>query len=274
MLKFSGRLMEEKLKIGWTIDDFLSHLNVSEEVFVEYLKKNFSSKAFSQISKRLKTNQKRKNRQEKSKNSELSNTGGANMTSNETATTYDVAHIDIDSLKAQEKKLAENLCRMESIHAELVSKRATLKSTFQNLRKQLIDLTKELEEKKAIVDATYEEWLQISSEMHSMTKSISKERDLLSGIREEIKAAETISIFVYENGEIEVENSEPSTSSDEECCIFNELIQNELVESLTIKNIRQLSKLILLTQSIKQKGLKFEVTFESEILQEVFEQLN
>lgn len=279
MLKFSGRLMEEKLKIGWTIDDFLSYLNVSETEFLNYLTKNFSAKAVFQMKKRLKNNQKKikkyKNKKE-GKSMTLSTKESAPVTANESKTSIDsTSCISIVSLRNQEKTLVETICKMETDHAKLISKRASLKSTFQQLRKQLIALQKELKEKKIIADSTYQEWLQISSEMHAITESISKEKNLLSGIREEIKAAETISIFIYENGEIETENYPLLISKDLNSSeIFNSLLKNSIVESLTLRDIRQLAKVLAITTKLKAEQKSFEVTFESEQIQEVFQQIN
>ena len=279
MLKFSGRLMEEKLKIGWTIDDFLSYLNVSETEFLNYLTKNFSAKAVFQMKKRLKNNQKKikkyKNKKE-GKSMTLSTKESAPVTANESKTSIDsTSCISIVSLRNQEKTLVETICKMETDHAKLISKRASLKSTFQQLRKQLIALQKELKEKKIIADSTYQEWLRISSEMHAITESISKEKNLLSGIREEIKAAETISIFIYENGEIETENYPLLISKDLNSSeIFNSLLKNSIVESLTLRDIRQLAKVLAITTKLKAEQKLFEVTFESEQIQEVFQQIN
>ena len=113
--------------------------------------------------------------------------------------------------------------------------------------------------------------------MHSLTESISDKKVSLEAIRNEIILLQKISIFAYANGEIEFENAgnfDTTTDSSSEAALFNKLIQNNVVESLTIKNIRQLAKLILIVEKLNAEHLSFELTFEDITVQEVFNSIN
>ena len=55
--------------------------------------------------------------------------------------------------------------------------------------------------------------------------------------------------------------------------VFDSLIHNELVENLSVKQIRQLAKLMVLTEQRQKQGQNYDLVFESEIVQKIFEQL-
>ena len=183
----------------------------------------------------------------------------------------------LDTLKNKESTLSTIICSEEAEHAQLISRRATLKSQFQKQQVQLLEITHTLESLKNDFETTLSEWEKLGSDMYSLTKSISKKKSTLADIRNEIIMLQKISIFIYVNGEIEFENVgnfDTTTDSSSESELFNQLIQNKVVESLTIKNIRQLAKLILIVQKLNAEHISFELTFEDSSIQEVFNSIN
>lgn len=58
-IRINGKYMEEKLKRGFGTNDFINHLNISEEEFFHCLKKTFSTKSYNLICKRIRNNEKR-----------------------------------------------------------------------------------------------------------------------------------------------------------------------------------------------------------------------
>ena len=54
MKQLTGKIMEEKLKIGWTTTDFAQFFDVTEEEFLNRLNKAFTEKACADILRRLK----------------------------------------------------------------------------------------------------------------------------------------------------------------------------------------------------------------------------
>ena len=45
-IKLDGKKLTVKLKYGWTISDFAQKYNCTEETFLRFLERNFSSKAY------------------------------------------------------------------------------------------------------------------------------------------------------------------------------------------------------------------------------------
>lgn len=284
--RINGKYMEEKLKRGYGISYFLNNFNVSENEFFEHLKKNFSSKAYASMCKRLKNNEKSQKKFSSSKGSRHTPVcNEASVTTLPTAessaeketveATNNISYLDM--LKEKEHELSSVICSEEAEHVQLISKRASLKSQFQKQRAQLLDLTRTIEALRNDFESTFSEWKELGSDMHSLTESISKKKVSLEAIRDEIISLQKISIFAYANGEIEFENVgdfDTTTDSSSEAALFNKLIQNNVVESLTIKNIRQLAKLILIVEKLNAEHLSFELTFEDSTVQEVFNSIN
>lgn len=283
--RINGKYMEEKLKRGYGISYFLNNFKVSENEFFEHLKKNFSSKAYTSMCKRLKNNEKS---QKKFSSKGATHTPVSNEASVATLPTVEsnteretvegtnsISYLDM--LKEQEYELSSVICLEETKHAQLISKRATLKSQFQKQRAQLLDLTRTIEALRNDFESTFSEWKELGSDMHSLTESISKKKVSLEAIRDEIISLQKISIFAYESGEIEFENVgdfDTTTNSSTESELFNKLIQNDVVESLTIRSIRQLAKLILIVEKLNSEHFSFELTFENDSLQEAFNSIS
>lgn len=289
--RINGKYMEEKLKRGYGTSYFLKSLNIGEDEFFQYLKKNFSSKAYTSMCKRLKNNEKSskkfgfKSSAHTTADIADDETSPATMTdftyteNNEETETVEVEDSisPLDMLKEQERELSSVICSEEAEHVQLISKRASLKSQFQKQKAQLRELKHKIEAIRNDFEKTFSEWEKLGSDMHSLTESISNRKASLEVIRNEIILLQKISIFAYENGEIEFENVgdfDTTTNPSNESELFNKLIQNDVVESLTIKSIRQLAKLILIVEKLNAEHFSFELTFEDSTVQEVFNSIN
>lgn len=133
----------------------------------------------------------------------------------------------------------------------------------------MLKLQKTIEEHQIKIDALIKEFMEIRLQMSQINFDISDSKEILSDLDSQIKNLETISVFVYENGEIEIENSEitiPESWSD----VFGNLTNDESIENLTMRQIEQLAKMIVLAKEFQTNNLNFEVSFESENLQHAF----
>ena len=277
MLKLDGKFIHETTKKGWVIQDYLDHFGVSEKDFFDCLEKSFTKKSFERIVRRLKSN-KKQHRQSKQQNTVSPSATPEIPISSEIITDSEekTSQSCIEVLEDKEKLLSDLLCKKESERVELLSKRNELKKIFIEQRSILFTLIGRLEESQTIVNDCYQKWLKTSSDIDNIGTEISEAHKTLENIREEIQELKKVSIFIYENGEIDIDNTDISllTDSAEEAQLFDKLLHNELVESLTIKQIRQLSRVIIIVKSILDSGLKYEITFESSSLEKVYPQIN
>jgi len=58
----NGKLMEDKLKNGWTVYEFAEYFGITPEEFIILLERTFRQKAFSRMRKRLNKNLKNRNK--------------------------------------------------------------------------------------------------------------------------------------------------------------------------------------------------------------------
>lgn len=270
--QLNGKFINETAKKGWIVEDYLKYFEISEEAFFEALKKNFSKKAFQGIKRHLKSNEKNK----KSSSSKSVSTSLENSDYSETSDSCCKEFPSIKELQAQEQLLSDKLCENEAYKITLFTNRQKIKDNLLKERDNLVALTKQLEESKIIVDNLCKDFVEINSKIDDVNAEISETNKILENVRKEIQEQQKISLFIYDNGEIETDNKKVSLliGSIEESQVFNMLIQNELVESLTIKQIRQLAKVIILIKAIKTNSLKYEITFENTSVEEVFGELN
>ena len=105
-------------------------------------------------------------------------------------------------------------------------------------------------------------------------KEITSKKKILKEIKQKIKTLQKVSLFVYMNGDIEAENFDIPEKEQTGCDkYFDDLLKMKVVEELSIKQIRQLAKLFVLLELLKEKKLIWDITFESKVQQDVFEKL-
>ena len=115
--------------------------------------------------------------------------------------------------------------------------------------------------------------VEIDEKITAESEELSANKKILNEVREYIKVLGKVTLFVYENGEIKEEEAEVAEELLESDEVFDSLIHNKLVENLSVKQIRQLSKLMVLTEQMQKQGQNYDLVFESEIVQKIFEQL-
>ena len=136
-----------------------------------------------------------------------------------------------------------------------------------------MQLKKTIEQRKKEVEEISDELISLSDKISSVNASISTGRKNLLSIQNQIKELEKISVFIYENGEIDTDNfviDIPETWND----VFENILRNKVVKNLSIKQIKQLAKLIVLTSILNAKSLEYELIFESEDSQKAFYDLD
>ncbi len=77
------------------------------------------------------------------------------------------------------------------------------------------------------------------------------------------------SIFVYKNGEIKTEVEIPTSWEN----LFEALVYNPLMEDLSIKQVRQLSKIVVLAEEMKARKRIFEIKFEEKEVQKIYQKI-
>ena len=285
----NAKELKQRIKHGHGTSYFTKKYNVTEEELFAHIDRAFSAKAALAFKRDLIRNDKHpvkaKNLQDNNAiTSEAEETvSGVAIESEDTEVpTFDPQKVttstdnSLISLIAREEELSRLLITEESKHSDLVSKRATLKEKFKEQQALLLDYQKKLSSAKQQFEETYSIWCSLGDEMKSQTAKISSLRDDLQVLREEIKILSKISILVYVSGEIELESSDMAIPSapEKEHDLFNRIVEMECAEGLTVKNICQLSKLKVLVDELNTSSTPYEITFDTDTLEEVFNSIN
>lgn len=279
-MNITGRYMNEKIKQGWSAEDFAKHFGTTKEQFISALKKKFSTKASGQMMKRMEKNAKRK------ENFTFPTEVGAEETFKPTDEEF-TSEIDtfedepsesqLDILKRRETELSGRIFSLESQHSQLISKRAAQRSEFRKQKLRLTALVEKLKRAKSEFETTFSEWKSTGAEMKELSVSIRKEQQILSSVRKEIASLQRVYIFAYCSGELEIENNSDvdlTVATADVAIKFGELIDLPAVDYLVVKEIRQLARLLLIMKKIQASKVQYEITFENQKFEEAYNKMS
>lgn len=282
MVKVTGKIMEERIKHGWTLNQISQSYGVSEEEFLEALKKTFSSKAYKGMLARLRKNEKiaHKTQKEEIIAEEVVSYDESNQP--ETSTAIEEQTVDsenssedsIESLQLQKEELQNVLNRLELEHKALASQRVQIRNRISDYKAVLLDMQSKIRQYQTELEALVSELDEKFASMQTVNSSICEAKTALAEIDSKIEAKQKTFILVYETGDIEIESSfEFEIEQDEWSTLFDKIIKDELVDSLTVKQIRGLSKCIALVKYLNSQGFKYEIAFESSIVEALFKKI-
>lgn len=278
--ELDGRLISEKAtKRGWTTYDFAEHFGVSEDEFLEAIKTTFQGQSYQKICRQLEKNKKKGKTRHKGRVHKIKVMPACEQKmqiqeeeiQKEIEGEQEMTVTDILSeLKEKEQQVRTELCNRESNKSSLIVRRKNLYEKLKKQKDEILKWAAQLQRVEKEVDQTIQEIQTVSESIEMLKNEIYYDNEVLENIRKEIIDLEKVSIFVYQDGEIEVEGIEQVVIP--ECWedIYRDLSKEECVEDLTIKQIKMLSKTMAFLGSL---GKKYEVTFEVDKVQEVFDRI-
>lgn len=182
--------------------------------------------------------------------------------------------LDLEQLKAQEQELSAEVCRLEGKHKELVSKRRDLVGALERAHKALKELKRILHEQESNVTNLYDQYNEYADEMEAINQERRACKELLENTRRQIADLQKITILVYQNGHIEVENAEIPTISDEDEEIISEVGKLVLMPEageITGNEMKTIAKLKKMVKFYEDNDNTFELVFDSSKVQSFWE---
>lgn len=271
MAAINAKFMEEKLKRGWQLEDFARQFEITPDDFLELLKKTFSSKAYKNMKLRLDKNDKISQKRLRAKDEEQ-----ILEEEKQPIKEYFVEELSsediIKELYNEKERLVKEINEKEILHLNLINRRRRIREILKIKQEELQKLQKEIAKHQQETFELAAEYQESSKVMKSLSVSIYQKKERLEEIEKEEKSLKKILVYVYEDGEIESENYETviSESWNE---IFTGLMEESVVEMLTIKETKQLAKVITFTNYLKEQNLEYEITFDSNSVQVAYESL-
>lgn len=283
--RLRGKQLWLYIKQGFTIEDLLEKYQCTKEELEKYMEKNFEKKARDSVRRELEKNVKKSGNntavivtQEEISKSTLKEIQKKARQMQEKnimvmENKKDSDEMSLEKLKDRENALVTEICKQEGEHKRTLATRRTLLEKLVTEKEKILEQKKIILQRQKEVDEIFTKMVEIDEKITAESEELSANKKILSEVREYIKVLEKVTIFVYENGEIKEEEEAVEEEPPETEEVFDCLIHNELVENLSVKQIRQLAKLLVLTEQMQKQGQNYDLVFESEIVQKIFEQL-
>lgn len=288
MKQLNAKAIRLFVKRHTTISEITSKYDISEEELFQAIQKFFSQHA---EANRI-WNQLQKNSTKKAVSKEPSSNIATEHNEQE-HTTLNLSSEDepSDSASLQLKEdakssvsilpqLEDEATRMSHELMQLESKHKACTQKLLNSKKELLQLNEALEQMKQVVQEHKEALAEMfkgvqltcseRAEINAMQREMSANLSLL---RAKIFDLKKVTIFVYEDGTIDVENGEvPAVNSETLNQKFGELVlQPQALEfSVTLKEINSIATLLLWTEHFESSSIPYEVVFDRDPVRDFY----
>ena len=194
----------------------------------------------------------------------------------ESETAEEVVSVDetLEQLLEQEKELSSKICSVEVGHKELVTKRKRLVEELGFCQKALKELQRLLGEQESKVTSIYSEYLECASQMEVLNGEKRQYMEQLDEIRNKIENLKKITICVYQNSTIEMENLPIDYIEESEIAtVSRKLYELPEAEELTVKEIKTIARLQIVVNMIERSGYQAEFIFDNTKVQKFWESI-
>lgn len=179
---------------------------------------------------------------------------------------------DMQRLKAEESELSRKVRELELEHKKLVSQRRDAVAGLRKAKDNLSELRRLLNIQEGIVMNLYEEYESCASQMENLNRERRDFQAWLNDVRKTISEFNKVTIFVYEDGTIEVENAEiPNISENAVLTELGNLLSFDGVEGLTIREARTMAKLRVIINFLKEDKRETEIVLDSPRFQKIWQ---
>ena len=269
MRSLTSKQVRTGIKNGFTVKDFCTKYGFKgERDFLAQLEKAFPNAGGDQALREIRKNE--KNRQK--------------TTKRPAATTKSKSTPRRGVDKVEKKKVVDPLTTLKSTEATLSSEVINLENQHKQLAGERRDCLSKLREKQQKVDEIYAELQKLQTayeevakknngivkQMNQISKVRAEKLAELTSVREQITKLETTIIAIYKDGKFEVvEGAAVSLEVNENDLsnLAHQLMEKDICEDLTIKQIKILSKLLLISQNSLRK---VEFIFDSSALEKAY----
>lgn len=172
--------------------------------------------------------------------------------------------VNLEQLKIQEKELSAEVCKLEGQHKKLFSKRRELEIGLNNAVKAFEELRRILHEQEKNVTEFYNQYIECGEQMDAITQECKVYMSLLEETRRQLVELQKITILVYQDGRIEIENGKIPAIQDEEIHseLFKLVCMPEAAE-ITINELKAIARLQKIAKICENNGNAFELVFDN-----------
>ena len=284
-MTFTAKYMNENLKKGWGTAQFSEALGISENEFTSLLEKTFSTatRSLKGFQRKLRQNDHFQKKRSKANFNIATLTQAGSESETETGTESETetgteseietnAGLSLEELENLRKNLSARLCQLE---ATVIAHRNTKRSAFDKLAEEEAWISKFLQqfnEHKKNAEEIVNAINTATDEIKQLQSDKKVLRGQLSQVEASIAQIQKITIFAVsqEDTVIESKSSIPEYDASYDLELFNMLINSELCEASTIKQIKYVASLIKYCHMLSDIKRTYEITFESSVSEKLF----
>lgn len=183
---------------------------------------------------------------------------------------------NMKKLQEIERNLVDKICNKEKELVSIRAQKRDIKARLNDEKQYMLELKKIIAEHQSNIDGIMKEISEILEKHDQLKAEIDSNSEELERVRMDIDKLKKVDILFYKNGLFELENFKyediPEMQLDQN--IFNSLCEDETAEELSIKVIKQIVRLEQILQWFSANQLNYEITFEVEQMQKVFEKIH
>lgn len=183
---------------------------------------------------------------------------------------------NMKKLQEIERNLVDKICNKEKELVSIRAQKRDIKARLNDEKQYMLELKKIIAEHQSNIDGIMKEISEILEKHDQLKAEIDSNSEELERVRMDIDKLKKVDILFYKNGLFELENFKyediPEMQLDQN--IFNSLCEDETAEELSIKVIKQIVRLEQILQWFSTNQLSYEITFEAEEMQKVFEKIH
>ena len=270
MRTLTSKMIKTGIKNGFTVKDFCTKHDIKGEGnFLIQLDKAFPNAAAADQALR----EIRKNEKERRYKAARKPSGAKKAAKSTTRKGDDSVEKKIDplaSLKSTEDALSSEVIGLENQHKELAGKRRDYLLKMREIQKEVDKVYAELDKQQSAYEKAATEANKIIKQMNQVSQVRAEKLIKLTSVREQIKKLETATVAVYEDCNFEVVDGAAvdfEFKEDEVSALTHRLMEEEICENLTIKQIKTLSKLLIISKNTLRK---VEFIFDSSNLEKAY----
>lgn len=176
-------------------------------------------------------------------------------------------------LKIKEEELSQKVIQLENQHKDLKNVKGDINKRLQNSKRALEELQRLLKIQSESVQKLSEEFEKCEIEMHQITQTKSLISSELAEVREKITLNESITIFVYKDSTIDIENAQlPEIKEADYQESFSKIINLPEAGELTVNEIRTLAKIQEIVKAYNNR--RVEIVFDNPTAQVIWTSIN
>ncbi len=269
----NAKIIKTKLKYGWTIQDFANYFELDEESFIKKLFSAFDHKIAKSFKQEMETNCKKRNsNHSKSKQIKESTQISENeLIENNSSTDIKniSAHFDLDEVSKLLDSQRQDVLNLEQSIKALSSQKLDVNNALLSEKKKLKDILKQLKPIEQRVNNKIAELREIKEEIGKSKLLLKSKRAELTKTETKFKELSKVSILVYSQ-DFEISNFNSSVPESNSAFVNHMLEVETLSENLTVKQLKLLSQLVPIVEKVKNQGLTYEIAFENDAMEQVF----